>query len=61
KIFRLDAFPCGGGLARESGVPGKHVLTEPVLSRASPPPHFDFLLSGGIFRKQKKRPEPVGA
>ncbi|PJK32636.1 hypothetical protein CWC48_24285 [Pseudomonas sp. S10E 269] len=32
--------PCGSGLARESGVPGKNALTDTPLSRASPLPHW---------------------
>ncbi|AQT94713.1 hypothetical protein B1R45_16055 [Pseudomonas azotoformans] len=34
----MTQIQCGSGLARESGVPGKNVLTDTPLSRASPLP-----------------------
>ncbi|CAI8734522.1 hypothetical protein EMIT0347P_160017 [Pseudomonas sp. IT-347P] len=40
QYYLLQIFPCGSGLARESGVSAIAMLTDTAPSRASPLPHW---------------------
>ncbi|MEO8489971.1 hypothetical protein, partial [Pseudomonas sp.] len=47
-IFEVPQIPCGSGLARECGGSVPDVLADTPYSRASPLPHWIFIVSDKV-------------